>query len=59
MWSRRRQRVQSGKLPPCAPELQARLENYEIDDQARHLLGRMRSQILPVFSRVLSLFIPA
>jgi methyl-accepting chemotaxis protein len=55
MWSRlglRRQRGQSDKLPPCAPELQARLENYEIDDQARYLLGQMRSQILPLFDPI-------
>jgi methyl-accepting chemotaxis protein len=47
-----RQRGQTVKLPPCAPELQARLENYEIDDRARHLLGQMRSQILPLFDSI-------
>src|ERR1700733_7533843 len=55
MWSRlglRRQRGQSDKLPPCAPELQARLENYEIDDQARYLLARMRSHIMPRFDPI-------
>src|ERR1700758_4987014 len=36
-------------MPPCAPELRARLENYEIDDTARHRLRQMRSQILAVF----------
>ena len=40
------------RLPPCAPELQPRLENYDIDDGARHLLGRMRSQILPLFDTI-------
>jgi methyl-accepting chemotaxis protein len=48
----RRRRGQTDKLPPCAPELQARLENYEIDDQARYLLGQMRSQILPLFDPI-------
>jgi methyl-accepting chemotaxis protein len=48
----RRQRGQTDKLPPCAPELLARLENYEIDDQARYLLGQMRSQILPLFDPI-------
>ena len=47
-----RQRGQAGMLPPCAPELQARLENYEIDDQARYFLGQMRSQILPLFDQI-------
>ena len=47
-----RQRGQTVKLPPCAPELQARLENYEIDDRARYLLGQMRSQILPLFDSI-------
>lgn len=39
-------------LPPCAPELQPRLENYDIDDRDRHLLGQMRSQILPLFDEI-------
>jgi methyl-accepting chemotaxis protein len=48
----RGQRGQTDKLPPCAPELQSRLENYDIDDQARYLLGQMRSQILPLFDPI-------
>lgn len=36
-------------MPPCAPELRARLENYEIDDRGRRILRQMRSQILSVF----------
>jgi methyl-accepting chemotaxis protein len=39
-------------MPPCAPELRARLENYEIDDRARRLLRQMHSQILPVFDPI-------
>jgi methyl-accepting chemotaxis protein len=48
----RGQRGHTDKLPPCAPELQSRLENYDIDDRARHLLGQMRSQILPLFDLI-------
>jgi len=39
-------------MPPCAPELRARLENYEIDDRARRRLRQMRSYILPVFDPI-------
>lgn len=48
----RRRGGQANKLPPCAPELQSRLDNYEIDDQARHLLAQMRSAILPAFDSI-------
>src|SRR5689334_6518100 len=43
---------QTNHLPPCAPELKARLENYEIDDKARELLGQMRAQIMPLFDPI-------
>lgn len=43
---------QTINLPPCAPELDARLENYEIDDRARLLLGQMRDRIMPLFDPI-------
>jgi methyl-accepting chemotaxis protein len=48
LWKRR----QTFDLPPCAPELKARLENYDIDDKARGLLGEIRSQIIPLFDPI-------
>lgn len=43
---------QTINLPPCAPELDARLANYEIDDRARLLLGQMRNRIMPLFDPI-------
>jgi methyl-accepting chemotaxis protein len=45
-------RQQTFNLPPCVPELKARLENYAIDERARCLLGEMRSKIMPLFDGI-------